>query len=55
MRRALQISDGSLTGLVNSPIAVVIYVLILALLAWPLARRLVRRTTPADREPERVG
>ncbi|MEU6645427.1 tripartite tricarboxylate transporter permease, partial [Saccharomonospora sp. NPDC046836] len=54
MRRALQISDGSLTGLINSPIAVVIYVVIAVLLAWPLLRRLLPRRA-ADAEPkERV-
>ncbi|WP_067817197.1 tripartite tricarboxylate transporter permease [Actinomadura kijaniata] len=42
MRRALQISDGSLTGLVNSPLAVAVYAVVAVLLAWPLARRLVR-------------
>jgi putative tricarboxylic transport membrane protein len=42
MRRALQLSDGSLTGLVNTPFAIAIYVVIVAILAWPLLRRLVR-------------
>jgi len=49
MRRALQISDGDLIGLVNSPFAVTVYVVVIALLAWPLARKLLRR-----REPGRV-
>lgn len=39
MRRALQLSDGSLTGLVNSPLAIGVYALIAILLAWPLLRR----------------
>ncbi|OXM72857.1 MULTISPECIES: tripartite tricarboxylate transporter permease [Amycolatopsis] len=47
MRRALQISDGDLTGLVNSPLAIAVYVLVAVLLAWPLARKLVRRKEPA--------
>ncbi|WP_027931441.1 tripartite tricarboxylate transporter permease [Amycolatopsis thermoflava] len=47
MRRALQISDGDLTGLVNSPLAIGVYVLVAVLLAWPLARKLVRRREPA--------
>ncbi|MEU6268150.1 tripartite tricarboxylate transporter permease [Saccharopolyspora shandongensis] len=53
MRRALQISDGDLTGLVNSPLAIVVYVIIAILLTYPLWSRLVRRTPkpaePADR------
>ncbi|ONI73000.1 tripartite tricarboxylate transporter TctA [Actinosynnema sp. ALI-1.44] len=42
LRRALQISDGSVSGLVNSPMSVTVYVLILAILAWPLVRRRAR-------------
>ncbi|MGW1678339.1 tripartite tricarboxylate transporter permease [Saccharopolyspora sp. NPDC002376] len=44
MRRALQISDGSLTGLVNSPMAVTIYVIIALLLTWPLWSKLIQRS-----------
>ena len=44
MRRALQISDGDLTGLVDSPLAIGVYVLVAVLLAWPL----VRRTEPVN-------
>jgi len=44
MRRALQISDGNLAGLVNSPMAVTVYVIIAVLLAWPLIRKAFRRT-----------
>src|SRR5690606_20778384 len=40
LRRALQISDGSVTGLVNTPFAVTVYVVIAVLLAWPWLRRL---------------
>lgn len=43
LRRALQISDGSVTGLVNTPFAVTVYVVIVLLLAWPLLRRLAGR------------
>ncbi|MFC4004534.1 tripartite tricarboxylate transporter permease [Prauserella oleivorans] len=43
MRRALQISDGDLTGLVNSPMAVTVYVVVALILAWPLVRKLVKR------------
>ncbi|SFP75165.1 putative tricarboxylic transport membrane protein [Amycolatopsis arida] len=52
MRRALQISDGDLVGLVSSPFAVVVYVVVAVILAWPLLRRVVRSRTPdsPDRE-----
>jgi putative tricarboxylic transport membrane protein len=43
MRRALQISDGSISGLFNSPFAVCIYVGVAAILLMPLARRLRAR------------
>ncbi|WP_206792605.1 tripartite tricarboxylate transporter permease [Amycolatopsis sp. MtRt-6] len=39
MRRALQLSDGALTGLVNTPLSIAIYVVVLVLLAWPLIRK----------------
>ncbi|MBN6035909.1 tripartite tricarboxylate transporter permease [Amycolatopsis sp. 195334CR] len=53
MRRALQLSDGELTGLVNSPMAVVVYAIIAVLLAWPLLRKLRRK--PAETpEHERI-
>jgi putative tricarboxylic transport membrane protein len=51
MRRALQLSDGSLTGLVNTPFSVTVYVLIALVVAWPWLRKALpfgRRTaTPA--------
>ncbi|MFI0374134.1 tripartite tricarboxylate transporter permease [Actinomadura sp. 1N219] len=40
MRRSLQISDGDLTGLVNSPMAVTVYAVIAVLLLWPLIAKL---------------
>jgi putative tricarboxylic transport membrane protein len=40
MRRALQLSDGSLTGLVNTAFSVTVYVIVAVVLAWPLIRRL---------------
>ncbi|MFI0819074.1 tripartite tricarboxylate transporter permease [Streptomyces sp. NPDC021098] len=43
LRRALQISDGSLTGLVNTPFAVTVYTVILLIVAWPLVRKLLPR------------
>ncbi|XVQ14885.1 tripartite tricarboxylate transporter permease [Spirillospora sp. CA-255316] len=52
MRRALQISDGDLTGLVNTPMSVTVYAAIALLLAWPLLRLLLRRRTRADSPAE---
>ncbi|TDC72782.1 tripartite tricarboxylate transporter permease [Streptomyces hainanensis] len=49
LRRALQISDGSLSGLVNSPFAVTVYVVVGLIVLWPLLRRLLLR-----RERERT-
>lgn len=43
LRRALQISDGSLTGLVNTPFAVTVYTVILLIVAWPGIKRLLPR------------
>lgn len=43
LRRALQISDGSVSGLVNTPFSVTVYVVIALILCWPLAKGLVLR------------
>jgi len=43
LRRALQLSDGSLSGLVNTPFAVTVYVVIVLIVAWPLVRKLLPR------------
>jgi Na+/proline symporter len=52
MRRALQISDGELSGLFNTPLAIGIYVVIALVLVWPLIHRLVvRRFRPAHAVP----
>ncbi|NUT53292.1 MAG: tripartite tricarboxylate transporter permease, partial [Saccharothrix sp.] len=48
MRRALQLSDGSLTGLVNTPFALVVYGVVVLLLAWPLLRGLFRKPAAVD-------
>ena len=40
MRRALQISDGHLSGLVNTTFSVVVYGIIAVIVCWPLLRRL---------------
>ncbi|MFC5285762.1 tripartite tricarboxylate transporter permease [Actinokineospora guangxiensis] len=42
MRRALQISDGALTGLVNTTFSITVYVIVALLVLWPLARKLRR-------------
>ncbi|SDC89613.1 Tripartite tricarboxylate transporter family receptor [Actinokineospora iranica] len=42
MRRALQLSDGALSGLVNTTFSVVVYVVVAAILLWPLVRRVKR-------------
>ena len=41
--RALQISNGSLDGLLDGPVARWAYLLVVAILAAPLVARLVRR------------
>ncbi|NEB69210.1 tripartite tricarboxylate transporter permease, partial [Streptomyces fulvissimus] len=46
LRRALQISDGSVTGLVDTPFSVTVYALILLILAWPLLRGLFPARSP---------
>ncbi|WP_116046374.1 tripartite tricarboxylate transporter permease [Amycolatopsis palatopharyngis] len=48
MRRALQISDGELIGLVNSPMALVVYAIIAVILAWPLVRRFLPRAEVSE-------
>jgi putative tricarboxylic transport membrane protein len=44
MRRALQISDGELSGLVNTWFSVTIYAVIAIVLLWPLVRRILARS-----------
>ncbi len=49
MRRALQISDGEISGLFRSPLAIGIYVVIALILLWPLVNRfVVRRFRPNE-------
>ncbi|MFJ8822224.1 tripartite tricarboxylate transporter permease [Streptomyces sp. NPDC102467] len=43
LRRALQISDGSVSGLVDTPFSVTVYALVLLIVAWPLAKTLVKK------------
>jgi putative tricarboxylic transport membrane protein len=52
MRRALQLSDGSLTGLVNTAFSVTVYVIVAVVLLWPLIRRfLPSQARNRDKEP----
>ncbi|MPY99598.1 MAG: hypothetical protein GEU97_16670 [Actinophytocola sp.] len=56
MRRALQITDGDLGGLVNTGFSVTVYAIIAVILAWPLLRRLLpwprRRPSAPEPDPE---
>jgi len=54
MRRALQISDGELSGLIT-PFSAVIYALIALVLLWPLVNRFVIRRFRRPRHPVPVG
>jgi putative tricarboxylic transport membrane protein len=51
LRRALQISDGSVGGLVNTPFSVTVYAVVVLLLVWPAVTKLIavrrRRGVPA--------
>ena len=48
LRRALQISDGDISGLFNTPLAIGIYTVVALIAIWPLVHRLViRRLRPA--------
>jgi putative tricarboxylic transport membrane protein len=46
LRLSLQLSDGDWSGLVTSPIAIALYLLVALLLAWPWLRRLRGRPAP---------
>jgi len=43
MRRALQISDGDVTGLFNTPFSLAIYAFVAMIVLWPLVNRFVVR------------
>jgi putative tricarboxylic transport membrane protein len=49
LRRALQLSDGDLSGLVNTPFTVLVYLGVLAILMLPLIVKLVQRRRVASR------
>jgi putative tricarboxylic transport membrane protein len=53
MRRALQISGGDVSGLVNTPLSIAIYTIIALVLLWPLVNRFVIRRfrAPAHEVP----
>jgi putative tricarboxylic transport membrane protein len=55
LRRALQISNGEITGLFNTPLSIAIYAVILLVLLWPLIGRFVLRRRAAAGEPVRAG
>ncbi|HEY3575146.1 MAG TPA: tripartite tricarboxylate transporter permease [Arthrobacter sp.] len=46
LRKTLQLSAGDVSGLWSEPIAVVVYVIVAVVLAWPLLARLWRRLRP---------
>jgi putative tricarboxylic transport membrane protein len=50
MRTALQISDGDISGLANTPFSIVVYVIIAIVVLWPLIGRLVKRALPSRPE-----
>ncbi len=55
LRRALQIADGDVTTLVSTPLAITVYLVVVALFVVPLVlRRRGRAATPDDRELEHV-
>lgn len=59
LRRALQISDGSVTGLVNTPFSIAVYAIVAVIVAWPLVHRLVvvrgRNNRKEEKEKEESG
>jgi putative tricarboxylic transport membrane protein len=56
MRRALQISDGHLSGLVNTPFSITVYCVVALILLWPLVARVIprRRAQSAESREEKV-
>ncbi|MHA7155607.1 tripartite tricarboxylate transporter permease [Arthrobacter sp. TMN-50] len=46
LRKSLQLSAGEISGLWSEPIAIGTYIIILLVLAWPLAARLWKRSSP---------
>ncbi len=54
MRRALQMSNGDLSGLVSTTFSITVYAIIGVILLWPLIARLLPRRQSDDAESERV-
>ena len=55
MRRALQISDGSVSGLVNTTFSVTVYAIVLVILLWPLIRKVVSARRTGGRALDEAG
>ena len=51
LRKTLQLSDGHISGLWSEPVAVVVYVVVAVVLAWPLVARLARLRRTASALP----
>lgn len=47
LRKTLQLSAGDPAGLFSEPIAVVVYIIVALILAWPFIFKLIRRKRPA--------
>ena len=56
LRKSLQLSSGDVSGLWSEPVAVVVYLIVAIVLAWPLLKKLLptRPTPPQDDDRERV-
>ncbi len=46
LRKTLQLSAGDPAGLFSEPIAIVVYIIVALILAWPLIFKLIRRNRP---------
>jgi putative tricarboxylic transport membrane protein len=55
LRRALQISGGDISGLVNTPLSIAIYTIIALVLLWPLVNRFVIRRFRAPAHEVHTG
>ncbi len=49
LRKTLQLSAGDPAGLWSEPIAVVVYIIVAIILAWPFALKLIRRNRPGKK------
>jgi putative tricarboxylic transport membrane protein len=55
LRRALQISDGDISGLFNTPFSVTVYAIIAVLVLWPLIDRFIVRRLRRPRHELHAG